>query len=93
MVELIGGVFVLLIGALGVLFKQRNNARDEAKDAKLGQAQEKARREQEQRIAANQQKAREDAQHVQRENEQHQSAGTRPDRFGDSRLHDRQNRR
>lgn len=93
MVELIGGVFVLLIGALGALFTQRNTARDEAESAKLGQAQEKARREQEQRITANQQKAREEAQHVQRENEQHQSAGTRPNAFGDSRLRDRQDRR
>lgn len=90
MVESIIAVFVLLVGALGVLFKQRNNARKQADDNALAASQERVRREQEQRINANQQKAREEAQHVQRENEQHQSAGTRPDRFGDSRLQQRQ---
>ncbi|RUR48809.1 hypothetical protein [Vreelandella populi] len=93
MVELIIGLFVMLIGGLGVLFTQRNTARKKADDANRTAAYERAAREMEQRINTSQQKAREEAQHVQRENEQHQSAGTRPDAFGDSRLHDRQNRR
>ncbi|WP_404463071.1 hypothetical protein LG331_09845 [Vreelandella aquamarina] len=86
MVEIIAGVFALLIGALGVLLKQRNSARKQADDNALAARQERARREQEQRIAANREKTREESQHVQRENDQHQSAGTRPAVFGDPRL-------
>ncbi|MGP9796183.1 hypothetical protein ACT3UJ_02310 [Halomonas sp. 86] len=86
MIELIGGIFVLLIGALGVLLKQRNNARQQAKDNAQTASVERQRREQEQRISVAKEKAREDAAHVQRENEQHKSAGTRPALFGDPRL-------
>lgn len=86
MFEIIAGVIALLVGALGVLLKQRNSARKQADDNAMAARQERARREQEQRIAANREKAREESQHVQRENDQHQSAGTRPDVFGDPRL-------
>lgn len=86
MLELIMAVIALMGGYIAVLLKQRNNARKQADDNALAASQERARREQEQRITANREKAREESRHVQRENDQHQSAGTRPSMFGDRRL-------
>lgn len=86
MLELIMGVIALMGGYIAVLLKQRNTARKQADDNAQAASQERTRREQEQRIAANREKAREDSQHVQREHDQHKSAGTRPAMFGDPRL-------
>lgn len=91
MVELIAGIFVLLLGAIGVLFKQRNNARQKAGTAERKAEQVTAVREKEREIDQARASAQKSSNEVQRENEQHQSAGTRPSMFGDRRLHDRQN--
>jgi hypothetical protein len=67
MVELIGGIFVLLLGALGVLFKQRNNARKKADTAERKAEQVTAVREKERDIDQARAEARNESQEVQRE--------------------------
>lgn len=91
MFELIAGAFAVLITLLGVLLKQRNNARKKADTAERKAEQVAAVREKERAIDTARAEARQESNEVQRENDQHQSAGTRPSMFGDRRLHDRQN--
>ncbi|RUR52710.1 hypothetical protein [Vreelandella populi] len=67
MVEWIIGLFVMLIGALGVLFTQRNTARKKADDANRAASHERAAREIEQRINDAGAKARKESSEVQRE--------------------------
>lgn len=67
MIESIIAVFVLLIGAVGVLFTQRNTARKKADDANRAASHERAARETEQRINDAGAKARKESSEVQRE--------------------------
>lgn len=91
MFELIAGAFAVLVTVLGVLLKQRNNARKKADTAERKAEQVAAVREKERDIDQARAKAQNKANEVQRENDQHKTAGTRPSMFGDRRLHDRQN--
>lgn len=89
------GFLVMVIGLLGaaLLFVggQRDRAKEAASRAKAEAKSKSAVLEAERAINQARAKVRTESQGVQRENDQHQSAGTRPRMFGDSRLHDRQN--
>ena len=80
-------LFAILAGALGIVTKQRNHARDEAQDARLGESRERALREQETDIAESRQRAREDAANVQREANSRPSDERPTGSFRRSRVH------
>lgn len=67
MVELIIGLFVMLAGAAGVFFKQRNDAREEAENAKREAAYEKDARLQQQVVEKARAESRKQSQEVQNE--------------------------
>lgn len=89
------GALVMIIGLLGAALLytggQRDRAKEAASRAKAEAKSKSAVLEAERAIDQARAEARESSQEVQRENDQHQSAGTRPSMFGDRRLHDRQN--
>lgn len=67
MVELIAVAIGAVLAGLGILLKQRSNARERADAAEREKEQVTAAREQEQRISTAKEKAREEASNVQRE--------------------------
>tara|TARA_R110000851_G_scaffold33896_4_gene90391 strand:+ start:1017 stop:1268 length:252 start_codon:yes stop_codon:yes gene_type:complete len=77
MVELIGGIFALLLGALGVLFAQRNNARKKADTAERKAQQVTAVREKERDIDQARASAREQSAETQSEADERPTT-TRP---------------
>lgn len=91
----IAGALALVAGLLGAALLytsgQRDRAREAATRAKAEAQSKSAVLEAERAIDQARARARQESQEVQRENDQHQSAGTRPSMFGDRRLHDRQN--
>lgn len=93
----VSGALVMIIGLLGAALLYTSGQRDRAKEAaSRAKAEAKSKSavlEAERAIDKARASARKESQEVEHVNEQHKSAGTRPDRFGDSRLHDRQNRR
>ncbi len=91
----VAGALVAVIGLLGAALLYTSGQRDRAKEAaSRAKAEVKSKSavlEAERAIDNARAQARTESQGVQRENDQHQSAGTRPSMFGDRRLHDRQN--
>lgn len=90
LIEILALALAALTGLLAFVFKQRNDARDEAKDARQSAKWERLSREAVDKtnrdIRKGQAKVRAEAKEVQRENEAHKSGGTRPREFGDPRL-------
>lgn len=86
----VAGTLVAIIGLLGAALLYTSGQRDRAKEAaSRAKAEAKSReavQEAERSIERARAQAREQASEVQREHDQHQASGTRPDRFGDPRL-------
>lgn len=83
--------FALMGAALLYMTGQRNKAQEMAAKARADAELREAIQEAERAIDSARAQARGEAIENQREQQIQESAGTRPDRFGDQRLHDRQN--
>lgn len=84
----VAAAFAALGAALLFVSGQRDRAREAAEVAKAKTHSIEAAREVEHRIDNARAEARMQAQEVEREQMEHQAAGTRPGHFGDSRMHD-----
>lgn len=84
----IAAAFAALGAALLYVAGQRDRAREATEVAKAKTQSVEKVREVEQRITKAKTQARTEAQEVEREQMEHQAAGTRPRVFGDPRMHD-----
>lgn len=83
--------FGMLGAALLYVAGQRNRAREAAARAKAEAKGREIVQEVERAIDNARAKAREQAAEIQSEHDKHKASGTRPDMFGDDRLHNRRN--
>lgn len=84
---LIGGLFALMAAALLYVTGQRDRAQELSDRAKRDAEARQAMIDAERAIARAKAEAHKKAIEVQREHDKHKEAGTRPEFFGDSRLH------